>query len=78
LQRIANATTTPSDFGVAISAVLRPAQIVNYRSMGTTPLRLGVSLAVGAVAAPWPDPGGGAAVGAGAARTPTALVLRAD
>jgi hypothetical protein len=51
LQRIANATTTPSNFGVAISAVLRPAEIVNYRSMGTTPLLLGVSLAVAAVAA---------------------------
>ena len=31
--------------------VLRPAEIVNYRSMGTTPALLGVTLAAGAVAA---------------------------
>ena len=31
--------------------VLRPAEIVNYRSMGTTPALLGATLAVGAVAA---------------------------
>ncbi len=51
LQRIGNATSNPSNFGVAPSSVLRPAEIVNYRSMGTTPVLLGVSLAVGAVAA---------------------------
>jgi len=51
LQRIANATTNTSNFGVAISAVLRPAEIVNYRSMGITPVLLGASLALGAVAA---------------------------
>ena len=51
LQRIANATSTPSNFGVAVTSVLRPAEIVNYRSMGTTPVLLGVSLATGAVAA---------------------------
>ena len=51
LQRIADATSTSSNFGVAVTAVLRPAEIVNYRSMGTTPVLLGVSLAVGAVAA---------------------------
>ena len=31
--------------------MLRPAEIVNYRSMGTTPAILGVGLAVGAVVA---------------------------
>jgi hypothetical protein len=34
-----------------VVAVLRPAEIVNYRSMGTTPAILGVGLAVGAVVA---------------------------
>ncbi len=51
LQRIADATSTPSNFGVGVTAVLRPAEIVNYRSMGTTPVLLGASLAVGAVVA---------------------------
>ena len=51
LHRIANATSTPSNFGVAVTSVLRPAEIVNYRSMGTTPVVLGGSLAAGAVAA---------------------------
>jgi len=51
LQRIANATSTPSNFGVGVAAVQRPAEIVNYRSMGTTPVLLGISLAIGAVAA---------------------------
>ena len=35
----------------AIVRVLRPAEIVNYRSMGTTPALLGFALALGAVAA---------------------------
>jgi hypothetical protein len=51
LQRIANATSNPSNFGVFVTSVLRPAEIVNYRSMGTTPAVLGGSLAAGAVAA---------------------------
>ncbi len=51
LHRIANATSNPSNFGVAVVSVLRPAEIVNYRSLGTTPVVLGVSLAAGAVAA---------------------------
>jgi hypothetical protein len=51
LQRIANATSNPSNFGVAVTSVLRPAEIVNYRSLGTTPVVLGGSLAAGAMAA---------------------------
>ncbi len=51
LQRIADATATPSNFGVGLVSVQRPAEIVNYRSMGTTPLLLGVSLGAGAAAA---------------------------
>ncbi len=51
LQRIANATSNPSNFGVAVFSVLRPAEIVNYRSLGTTPVVLGGSLAAGAMAA---------------------------
>ncbi|HEV3132847.1 MAG TPA: FtsX-like permease family protein [Acidimicrobiales bacterium] len=51
LQRIADSTSNPSNFGVAVVSVLRPAEIVNYRSLGTTPVVLGLSLAAGAVAA---------------------------
>ena len=41
----------PSGPGGVVLAVQRPAEIVNYRSMGTTPALLGIALAVGAVAA---------------------------
>jgi len=51
LQRIAAAVSTPADYGVAVLAVQRPAEIVNYRSMGSTPAILGAALAAGAVAA---------------------------
>jgi ABC-type antimicrobial peptide transport system permease subunit len=34
-----------------VTGVLRPAEIVNYRSMGTIPTLLGVALALGAIAA---------------------------
>ena len=51
LQRIAGATSTPADNGVEVLAVQRPAEIVNYRSMGSTPAILGAALAAGAVAA---------------------------
>jgi hypothetical protein len=40
----------PSNGGV-VSPVQRPAEIVNYRSMGTTPALLGAALALGAVIA---------------------------
>jgi len=39
------------NFGVAVQKVLRPAEIVNYRSLGTTPAVLGGALAGGAVVA---------------------------
>jgi FtsX-like permease family len=48
LQQIATATSNTANFGVAVTPVLRPAEIVNYRSMGTTPAALGGGLAVGA------------------------------
>ena len=51
LQRIAQATTNNANFGVAVVQVLHPAEIVNYRSLGTTPAVLGAALAAGAVAA---------------------------
>ena len=51
LERIARATSTPVDAGVFVYSVLRPAEIVNYRSMGTIPAFLGAGLAAGAVAA---------------------------
>ena len=51
LQQIAGALTNPGNFGVALTPVERPAEIVNYRSMGSTPAFLGGGLAVGAVLA---------------------------
>ena len=39
------------NFGVVVQSVLRPAEIVDYRSMGTTPAILGASLGAAAVAA---------------------------
>jgi hypothetical protein len=51
LQQIAGATSTPTNYGVAVQSVLRPAEIVNYRSMGTAPAILGGALALGAVVA---------------------------
>jgi hypothetical protein len=51
LQRIATTTSTPADYGVSLLAVQRPAEIVNYRSMGGTPAILGGALAAGVAAA---------------------------
>ncbi len=51
LRRIAEATSTPADYGVVVIPVQRPAEIVNYRTMGSTPAVLGAALAAGAVAA---------------------------
>jgi len=51
LQQIAQATSNTFNFGVFVGPVLRPAEIVNYRSLGTTPALLGAALAVGAVIA---------------------------
>jgi hypothetical protein len=51
LRRIGEATSTSYNFGVFVSKVQRPAEIVNYRAMGSTPVLLGVSLAAGAMVA---------------------------
>ncbi len=51
LRKIARATSTPADYGVSVLPVQRPAEIVNYRSMGTTPAILGAALALGAMLA---------------------------
>jgi len=51
LQHIAAALSTPANYGNQVYGVQRPAEIVNYRSMGATPLILGLGLTLGAVAA---------------------------
>lgn len=51
LQKMTGPLTNQFNFGVFISPVLRPAEIVNYRSMGTTPAILGAALGAGAAAA---------------------------
>jgi hypothetical protein len=51
LQHIGGELTNNFNFGVGVQGVLRPAEIVNYRSMGTTPAILGATLAFGAVVA---------------------------
>ena len=51
LNRIAAEVTPPGNNGSYVLGVERPAEIVNYRSMGATPLILGLGLTVGAVTA---------------------------
>jgi hypothetical protein len=51
LDAIATATSNTANFGVTVTGVLHPAEIVNYRSLGDTPVFLGAGLAAGAVAA---------------------------
>ncbi|HXR20982.1 MAG TPA: FtsX-like permease family protein [Acidimicrobiales bacterium] len=51
LERIAQETTNPENFGVGVIGVQRPAEILNYRSLGSTPVYLGAGLATGAVVA---------------------------
>ena len=51
LNRIASQLSNTYNFGVFTSPPLRPAEIINYRSMGTTPAILGSALALGAVVA---------------------------
>jgi hypothetical protein len=48
LQRI-----VPAEAGGTVSAVQRPAEIVDYRSMGTAPALLAAALALGAVGSLW-------------------------
>jgi hypothetical protein len=49
LQQINDAVNKGPDSAGGVVGVLRPAEIVNYRTMGTTPAMLGAILAVGAV-----------------------------
>jgi hypothetical protein len=51
LHRIANEMSNASDGGVNVVAVQRPAEIINYGSLGITPALLGAALAVGAACA---------------------------
>ena len=51
LQTIATQLSTTADDGVGVQSVQRPAEIVNDRSLGTTPTLLGAALALGAVVA---------------------------
>jgi hypothetical protein len=51
LNKIATEISTPSNYTSLVLSVQRPAEIVNYRSMGSTPLILGLGLTVGAVTA---------------------------
>jgi hypothetical protein len=51
LEKIAQETTNPENFGVSVLGALRPAEILNYRALGKTPAYLGGGLAAGAIGA---------------------------
>jgi hypothetical protein len=51
LEEMTAPLTNAYNFGVVVQSVLRPAEIVDYRSMGTTPAILGASLGAAALAA---------------------------
>jgi hypothetical protein len=51
LNQIATKLSLPTNYGVEVLPVQRPAEIVNYRSMSNTPIVLGAGLAIGAIAA---------------------------
>ncbi len=51
LEEMTAPLTNTYNFGVVVQSVLRPAEIVDYRAMGTTPAILGASLGAGALAA---------------------------
>ncbi len=53
LRKIAQDTSNTANFGVTAQGVqsFRPAEIVNYRSLGDTPVFLGAGLAAGAITA---------------------------
>jgi ABC-type antimicrobial peptide transport system permease subunit len=51
LNRIDAEMARPTNYQVTLQDVQRPAEIVNYRSMGTTPALLGLALALGATSA---------------------------
>ena len=52
LEEMTAPLTNAYNFGVVVQSVLRPAEIVDYRSMGTTPAILGASLGAAALARP--------------------------
>ena len=47
LRTIARSLTLPTNYGVTVVPVQLPAEILNYRTMGTTPAYLGLGLAAG-------------------------------
>lgn len=51
LEQMSGPLSNNFNFGVFVGSVLRPAEIVNYRAMGTTPAILGSVLGLGAVVA---------------------------
>ena len=51
LEKMARELTLPENYGVSVLSVQRPAEIINYRSMGTIPAILGLGLAAGATIA---------------------------
>jgi hypothetical protein len=51
LGKIASELTLPTNYGVSVLSVQRPAEIINYRSMGAIPAYLGMGLAAGAAGA---------------------------
>jgi len=51
LRHIAAEVTLPTNYPSAVFAVQRPAEIVNYRSMGSTPVIIALGLTAGAVIA---------------------------
>jgi hypothetical protein len=51
LRGIADKLTLPENYGVTLLTAQRPAEIINYRSMGTVPGYLGAGLGAGAVTA---------------------------
>jgi ABC-type antimicrobial peptide transport system permease subunit len=51
LRQIANELSNTTDGGISVLTVQRPAEIINYRSLGATPALLGAALAVGAASA---------------------------
>jgi hypothetical protein len=50
LQQMTGRLSNPANFGVAVLSVQRPAEIVNYRALGTTPAILAAALGTGVVA----------------------------
>ncbi len=51
LVQTANTLTLPTNYGVSVVPVQLPAEIINYRSMASTPVYLGIALAAGTVVA---------------------------